>query len=84
MDPTDLTHSQVVDFAEKKYEGLRNSLRPLDRKRLDRMFDCARRLGNAEELYTLPNKVEVMLICTMLEMMGRIEDLEAVTDKDWR
>ena len=43
----------------------------------------ARQHGDAGKMVNTPNKVDVVLISAMLEIIGRIENLEAVTDKKW-
>ena len=77
------THRMAVDMTEKKFKEFRRALRPLDRERLDKIFDYAREHGDAGTMVNVPNKIDVVLISAMLELVGRIEDLEAVTDKKW-
>ena len=77
------THRMAVDMTEKKFKDFRRALRPLDRIRLDKIFDFARKHGDAGTMVNIPNKVDVVLISALIEMIGRIEDLETVTDEKW-
>ena len=84
MEHVTSTHRMSVDVIEKKFKTFRSALRPLDRKRLDKIFDYSREHYNGKIVFNTPNSVEMMLICVMLELIGRIEDLETVTDKMWQ
>ncbi len=77
------THRMAVDLTEKKFKDFRNTLRHFDRKRLDRIFDFARKLGDEGTMVNVPNKVDMVLLSALIEMIGRIEDLETVTDEKW-
>ena len=83
MDSALPTYRMAVDKTEAKFQHFRSTLRPLDRKRFDMIFEFARKHGRDEVLVYAPNKTEVVLICALLELIGRIEDLEAVTDEKW-
>ena len=83
MGHTEPTHRMAVDMIERKFGDFRRTLRPIDRERLDKIFDYARQHGDAGTMTNVPNKVDVVLISAMLELVGRIEDLEAITDKKW-
>lgn len=74
----------AVDMTERKFKYFRRALRPIDRDRLDKIFEYARQYGDTGTMVNVPNKVDVVLISSMLELIGRIEDLEAVTDKIWK
>ena len=84
MDSALPTYRTAVDMTEVKFQEFRRTLRPLDRKRLDMIFEFARKHGGSDTLAEEPNKTELVLICTLLELIGRIEDLESVTDKEWK
>ena len=75
------THRMAVDMTEKKFKDFRRALRPLDRKRLDKIFDYARMHGDAGTMVNTPNKIDMVLISCLIELIGRIEELEVVTDK---
>ena len=83
MGHTEPTHRMAVDMTEMKFKDFRRALRPIDRERLDKIFDYARQHGDTGTMSNIPNEVDIVLISAIIELVGRIEDLEAVTDKNW-
>ena len=76
MGRTALTARMAVDSTEQKWKGYRRVLRPRDREAFDKLFDLARKHGDASTMLTIPHSIEVVFMSVLLEMLKRIEELE--------
>lgn len=69
------TFRNAVDIEETRWKPFRRTLRPKQRKSLDRIFDYARTCADAGTMLATPRVTEVVLISTIIEMLQEIQDL---------
>lgn len=76
MGRTVRTFREGIKIEEARWKGFRRTLRPSQREHFDRIFDSARRYSDAGTMIVTPRIVEVILLSTILEMLGEIEDIQ--------
>jgi hypothetical protein len=70
------TFRNAVDSEQARWNDFRRTLRPHHRERLDRIFDYARKCGDAGTMIASARISEVVFISTMMEMLSEIDSLK--------
>ena len=75
MGRTVRTFRDGIKIEEARWKGFRRTLRPSQRDHFDRIFDSARNYADAGTMIVTPRIVEVILLSSILEMLGEIDDI---------
>jgi hypothetical protein len=70
------TYRDAIRIEEARWKEFRRTLRPSQRERFDRIFDYARGFGDAGTMMVTPRIIEVILLSSILEMLGEMEEIK--------
>ena len=75
MGRTARTFRDAVGVEESRWKDFRRTLRPAQRDLMDRVFDSARMCADAGTMMTTPRITEVILLSSLIEALGELDDL---------
>jgi hypothetical protein len=75
MGRTARTFRDAVNIEESRWKDFRRTLRPSQRELMDRLFDSARMCADAGTMMTTPRITEVVLLSSLIEALGELDDL---------
>ncbi|KXH70893.1 MAG: hypothetical protein AM326_12205 [Candidatus Thorarchaeota archaeon SMTZ-45] len=70
------TYRDAVRIEEARWKDFRRTLRPSQRNRFDRIFDCARGFADAGTMMVTPRIIEVILLSAVLEILGELDEIQ--------
>ncbi len=73
MGRTIRTFREAVDIESVKWKNFRRQLKPDERKRLDKIFDCARMHADSGTVISIPHKIDVVFMSVLIEMQRGID-----------
>jgi len=76
MGRTARTFRDAVNIEESRWKEFRRTLRPSQRELMDRLFDSARMCADAGTMMTTPRITEVVLLSSLIEALGELDDLK--------
>jgi hypothetical protein len=76
MGRTARTFRDAVNIEESRWKEFRRTLRPSQRDLMDRLFDSARMCADAGTMMTTPRITEVVLLSSLIEALGELDDLK--------
>ncbi|MGY5852110.1 MAG: hypothetical protein RTU92_00930 [Candidatus Thorarchaeota archaeon] len=81
MGRTVRTFRDAVRVELDKWRDFHRTLRPRDRERFTELFESALNRGAAGTMIATPRTLDPIVLCAMLDMMRRIEELEQELSK---
>jgi len=76
MGRTARTFRDAVGIEESRWKDFRRTLRPAQRDLMDRVFDSARMCADAGTMMTTPRITEVILLSSLIEALGELDNLK--------
>ncbi len=76
MGRTVRTYRDAVRIEEARWKDFRRTLRPSQKDRFDRIFDCARGFADAGTMMVTPRIIEVILLSAVLEIFGDLDEIQ--------
>ena len=76
MGRTVRTFRNAVDADEARWKDFKRTLRPKGRENFGRIFDYARKCADAGTMVATPRITEVVVLSTLTELIGEIEELK--------
>jgi len=70
------TYRDAVRIEEARWKDFRRTLRPSQKDRFDRIFDCARGFADAGTMMVTPRIIEVILLSAVLEIFGDLDEIQ--------
>ncbi|MGY5853315.1 MAG: hypothetical protein RTU92_07115 [Candidatus Thorarchaeota archaeon] len=81
MGRTVRTFRNAVDIDEARWQDFKRTLRPKQREHFGRIFDYARKCADAGTMLATPRITEVVMLSTLTELVGEIEELKRKISK---
>ena len=70
------TFRDALEIEEERWKDFRRTLRPAKRELIDRVFEYARRSGDAGSMIVTPRITEVVFLSALMELLREIEELQ--------
>jgi hypothetical protein len=76
MGRTVRTFRESVEVELDRWREYHRTLRPRDRERFAELFESALNRGDAGTMIATPRPLDPIILCAMLDLMKRVEELE--------
>ncbi|MFQ5833945.1 MAG: hypothetical protein ACE5H4_14660 [Candidatus Thorarchaeota archaeon] len=70
------TFRKAIRIEEAKWKNFRRQLTAEEKARLDKVFEYARKFGDAGTMFARPHTPDAVYMCALLGLMERIEEME--------